>query len=64
MSNLTPQQRQALMSNLGIALEEQLKNIEEYIRICEDEDLTNEQFFIKYEDELNRLSTLDHNKMS
>lgn len=62
MLNLTPQQRQILISNLEIALDEQLKHIEEYIRICEDAELTNEQFFIKYEDELNRLSTLDHNK--
>lgn len=38
------------------------KLLEEFVDLCEKENLTNEQFYIEFEDTMNRLSTKDHNK--
>lgn len=41
---------------------ELLKLISSYIEEIENAHLTNEQFFIEWENELNKLSVLDHEK--
>lgn len=38
------------------------KLLEEFVGLCEKENLTNEQFYIEFEDAMNRLSTKDHSK--
>lgn len=38
------------------------KLLGEFIDLCEKENLTNKQFYIEFEDTLNKLSTKDHNK--
>ena len=37
------------------------KLLTEFVELCENENLTNEQFYINFEDKLNELSTKDHN---
>lgn len=38
-----------------------ITSIERFIKEIEDSELSNEQFFINWEDKLNKLSTKDHN---
>lgn len=38
-----------------------LQQVEWLIKECEEKELTNEQWFIEMEDDLNRLSNKDHN---
>lgn len=44
--------------NMGLLV---LKSVEEYIKQVEDTKLTDESFFIDWEDSLNELSIKDHN---
>ena len=41
-----------------------LTDIKDLIEICEKENLTNEQWYINWEMELNKLSVKDHNKIN
>ena len=41
-----------------------LTDIKDLIEICEKENLTNEQWYIDWEIELNKLSVKDHNKIN
>ena len=41
-----------------------LTDIKDLIEICEKENLTNEQWYIDWEMELNKLSVKDHNKIN
>jgi hypothetical protein len=41
-------------------LEQELKFLKSLIEKCEKEGLTNEQFFLDFEDELNKLSVKNH----
>lgn len=43
-------------------LEQEIKFLKLLIEKCEKEGITNEQFFLDFEDELNKLSTKDHDK--
>lgn len=47
-----------------IASLEILNNIKEFIEQVEEQGLTNEQWFIDWEDEMNKLSVKDHNKLT
>lgn len=38
-----------------------IKSTKAYIKAIENNDMCNEQFFIEFEDELNKLSVKDHN---
>lgn len=43
-------------------LEQEIKYLEHLIEKCEKEELTNEQFFLDFEDKLNKLSVKNHDK--
>lgn len=45
-----------------IASMEILNNTKEFIEQVEEQGLTNEQWFVDWEDEMNKLSVKDHNK--
>lgn len=45
-------------------LEQEIKFLKILIEKCEKEGITNEQFFLDFEDELNKLSTKDHNNLN
>lgn len=57
---LTNEERQVVLKELKDTLTEQLENIFRIIVVARKIDATNEQFFIEYENWLNKLSTLDH----
>ena len=56
--------KQIAIEEFKLLLEENLRNVKMIVDVAEKLHLTNEQFYMDWEDEINRLSTLDHNKAS
>lgn len=55
-------EREVLVKEFKSLLEENKKNIQRIVEVAEKAHLTNEQYFIDWEDYLNQISTKDHNK--
>lgn len=51
-----------LISEFKALLEDNKRNINMIVKVAERAKLTNEQFYIEWEDYLNKISTKDHNK--
>ena len=54
--------RELLVKEFKSLLEENKRNIQRIVEVAEKTHLTNEQYFIDWEDYLNQISTKDHNK--
>ena len=54
--------RELLVNEFKNLLEENKRNIQKIVEVAEKVHLTNEQYFIDWEDYLNKISTKDHNK--
>lgn len=55
--------RQEIIEQLKVLIQDALGNIEIITNLAEKYSLTNEQFFINWEDKLNKFSVKDHGSM-
>lgn len=53
---------EVLVNEFKSLLEENKRNIQRIVEVAETAHLTNEQYFIDWEDYLNKISTKDHSK--
>ena len=54
--------RELVIQSLKALLEDNKRNINMIVKVAERAKLTNEQFYIEWEDFLNKISNKDHNK--
>lgn len=54
--------KELVIKEFKALLEENKRNIQRIVEVAEKAHLTNEQYFIDWEDYLNRISVKDHNK--
>lgn len=55
--------RQEIIKQLKVLIQDTLSNVEIIVTLAEKYNLTNEQFFIDWEDKLNEYSIKDHGSM-
>lgn len=56
--------KELVIEELKALLKENIRNANMIVKTAEELEVTNEQFFLDWEDELNRISIKDHSKAS
>ena len=52
--------RDKVIEEFKILLQEKIRNIDMIVKVAEDAGLTNEQYYLDWEDYLNKISVMDH----